>query len=228
MFHGVVCSRLKGYLFYIFLLKSSNGFFEKLMFSKGPSFFVNFVCNYEALNLRPHVVDLLSSLTMSWPAKITSKLNMSGLDFLVPVLQSSNSFDRNAFFQVLFSLSRTVCRGNDNLLLSESLRSTVFLCKVENLFSVLFFGLKLQTLSPLNSYLGRFYLGRWSFQMLRVYWRRKRCPYFSDIPALKFGRYFTAIGAKTAAAIFPVKRRYFFGSTPLTPLFFRFKAATFR
>ena len=63
---------------------------------------------------------------------------MSGLDFLVPVLQSSNSFDLNAFFQVLFSLIRTVCRGNVNLLLSESLRSTVLLCKVENLFSVLF------------------------------------------------------------------------------------------
>ena len=51
---------------------------------------------------------------------------MSGLDFLVPVSQSSNSFDLNAFFQVLFSLSRTVCRENDNLLLSETLRSIVF------------------------------------------------------------------------------------------------------
>ena len=71
---------------------------------------------------------------------------------------------------------------------------------------------------------GWFHLGRWSFQMLRVYWRRKRSPYFCDIPALKIGRYFTGIAAETAAAIFPVKRRYFSGSTPLTPLFFRLNA----
>ena len=51
--------------------------------------------------------------------------------------------------------------------------------------------------------------------------------YFCDIPALKLGRYFTGIAAETAAAIFPVKRRYrryFSGSTPLTQLFFRFNA----
>ena len=60
--------------------------------------------------------------------------------------------------------------------------------------------------------------------MLRIYWRRKRSPYFSDIPALKIGRYFTGIAAETAAAVFPVKRRYFSGATPLTPLFLRFKA----
>ena len=66
------------------------------------------------------------------------KMNMSGLDFLVPVLQCSNSSDLNAFFKVLFSLIRTVCSGNVNLLLSKSLRSTVFSCEVENLFSVIF------------------------------------------------------------------------------------------
>ena len=51
------------------------------------------------------------------------------------------------FFQVLFSLVltvyeghiRTVCCGNVILLLSESLRSTLFFCKVENLFSIIFF-----------------------------------------------------------------------------------------
>ena len=63
--------------------------------------------------------------------------------------------------------------------------------------------------------------------MLRVYWRRKLYLYFSDIPALKLGRYFTGIAAETIAAIFPVKRRhrhYCSDSTPLTPLFFWFNA----
>ena len=60
---------------------------------------------------------------------------------------------------------------------------------------------------------------------------------FSDMPALKLGRYFTGIAAETTAsifrlnaantAIFSVKRRwhlYFSGATPLRPLFFRFNA----
>ena len=50
---------------------------------------------------------------------------------------------------------------------------------------------------------------------------------FSDIPALKLGRYFTGIAAETTAAIFPVKRRYGHYcsvKTPLTPLFFRLNA----
>ena len=60
--------------------------------------------------------------------------------------------------------------------------------------------------------------------MLRVYWRRKRSPFFSDIPALKLGRYITGIEAETTVAIFLVTRRYFSGKTPLTPLIFRLNA----
>ena len=115
----------------------------------GRSFiFYTFVCRHGALHLRLRMVALPASVTMSRPAKITSKLNMSGLDFLLLVLQSSNSFDLKAFFQVLFSLIHIACRRNVNLLLSESLRSTVSLCKVEFFFCS-FFGLKLQTVSPL-------------------------------------------------------------------------------
>ena len=68
------------------------------MFSESPSIFVLFDCNLGALNLRLNVVVLPASLAMSWPAEITQKLNRSGLDFLVLVLQSSNSFNLNAFF----------------------------------------------------------------------------------------------------------------------------------
>ena len=41
---------------------------------------------------------------------------MSGLDFLVLVLQRSDSFDLNAFFQVLFSLCLTAYKGHIQLL----------------------------------------------------------------------------------------------------------------
>ena len=76
------------------------------MFSESPSFFVLFVWNHGALNLRLHVVALPASVTMSWPAKTTKKveqvrtwlLNSSLAKFLILVLQSSNSLNLNAFF----------------------------------------------------------------------------------------------------------------------------------
>ena len=48
---------------------------------------------------------------------------MSGLDFLVLVLQRSNSFDLNAFFQVLFSLVLTVYKGHIQLLFFKAVYS---------------------------------------------------------------------------------------------------------
>ena len=60
--------------------------------------FYKFGCNGGALNLPQYVVALPESATLSWPAKTTQKLNMSGLDFLALVLQSSNSFNLIAFF----------------------------------------------------------------------------------------------------------------------------------
>ena len=95
------------------------------MFSGGPSFFVHFVGNDGALNLRLHVLALSASLTMSRPAKITTKLNMSGLDFSVPVLQSSNSFDLIAFFQVLFSSLFTAFESSN---FSTVISPTMFFC----------------------------------------------------------------------------------------------------
>ena len=97
------------------------------MFSKDSSLFVVFVFNDGALNLRLRVVVLPASVTMSWPAKTTQKLNTSGLDFLVLVLQSSNSFDLNAFFHVLFSLFLTVYKGDYQLLFLGAVCSTGFL-----------------------------------------------------------------------------------------------------
>ena len=60
--------------------------------------------------------------------------------------------------------------------------------------------------------------------MFRVYGRRKRSPFSSDLPALKLGLYFTGIAGEATAAICPVKRRFFSGKTPLTPLIFWFNA----
>ena len=45
---------------------------------------------------------------------------MSGLDFLALVLQSSNSFDMKAFFQILFSLLLTVYKGDNQLMVLGS------------------------------------------------------------------------------------------------------------
>ena len=76
-------------------------------------------------------------------------------------------------------------------------------------FTIFYFGAIIHSLSILDAVFryGWFRLGIRSFQMLHVYWWRKRSLYFSDIPALKLGRYFTGIAAETAAAIFPVKCR---------------------
>ena len=49
---------------------------------------------------------------------------MLGLEFLVPVLQISNSFDLIAFFQVLFSLFLTVNKGHCQLLCLGAAYST--------------------------------------------------------------------------------------------------------
>ena len=65
-------------------------------------FFVLFVSNYGALNLRLPVVALSKSVTMSGPARTFLNLNMSRLHFLVLVLQVSNSFDLNTLFFHVF------------------------------------------------------------------------------------------------------------------------------
>ena len=76
-----------------------TGFPLKPMFSEGPSFFVLFVCNERELKMRLKVKALPTSVTVSWLVKTTYRLNISGLDFLVLVLQSSNSLNLNAFFK---------------------------------------------------------------------------------------------------------------------------------
>ena len=86
------------------------------MFSRSPSIFVLFVRNDGALILSLHMVALPASVIMSYSAKIIKRLKMSGLDFLVLVFQSSNRFDLNYFFQVLFSLIPTVYKGDVNLM----------------------------------------------------------------------------------------------------------------
>ena len=118
------------------------------MFSEGP--FLCFLLVFKGFEVAPARGSPASVNTMSWPAMLASKLNMSGLDFLALVLRSSNSLHLNAFFQVLFSLIGSVCRGNDNLLPSESLRSIIFFVRGRESFFCSFFGLKLQTVSPLN------------------------------------------------------------------------------
>ena len=67
------------------------------MFSKGPSFsillFEGMGFAFAPARGSPATV---SDLVLTSRGYI--KLNLSGLDFLIPVLQSSKSFDLNAFF----------------------------------------------------------------------------------------------------------------------------------
>ena len=125
-----------GNFFYFLVWKFQTVFRWKPCFRK--AVFCAFCWFLSALKLHLHVVALSASMIMSWPAMLASKLNMSGLDFVAPVLQSSNSFHLKAFFQVLFSLIGSVCKRNDNLLPSESVRSIVF-CARSRVFFLFFF-----------------------------------------------------------------------------------------
>ena len=71
-------------------------------------------------------------------------------------------------------------------------------------FTFYYFAAINQSFSFLNAvvFFGWSHLGGWSFQMLRVYWRSKRSPCFTNIPALNLGRFFTGVAARTTAAIF--------------------------
>ena len=126
LFLGAVCSTgLFGQAkSFFFVWNLQTVFTLKAIFSEVPSFFVIFVCKYDALTLHLHVVVLLASVTKSWPSKTRQMLNISGLDFLALVLQSSNSFDLKAFFQVLFSLILTVYKGQIQLLFLGAVCST--------------------------------------------------------------------------------------------------------
>ena len=117
----------KKFILFFFRWNLQTIFFEKLMFSKDSTSFVLLVFNDGALNLHLHVVALLASLKLSWPAKTTKKLNMSGLDFLVLVLQSPNSFFLNTFFSSFFSLILALYKGRIQLLFLGAVCSTVFL-----------------------------------------------------------------------------------------------------
>ena len=87
-----------GVVFWDFLVWNLQTDFPGNSFSEGPSFLVPFVCNHVAFNLHLHLVALPVSFSMTWLAEITKKLSRSGYDFWVLVLQISNSFILNAFF----------------------------------------------------------------------------------------------------------------------------------
>ena len=67
------------------------------------------------------------------------KLNISRLDFLILVLQSSNSFELNAFFQVLLSSNITVYKDDFQFLVSGTCCPAGLFSKFDNFVSVFFF-----------------------------------------------------------------------------------------
>ena len=64
-----ILDRLEVFLFFVWILETVFPLIP--MFSEGPSFFVSFVCNDGALNLRLRKLALPASVTMSWPAEST-------------------------------------------------------------------------------------------------------------------------------------------------------------
>ena len=80
------------------------------------AYLLNEVC--ADLSIEPHLVQVREDETTSTNKEdaarldIVARLSMSGFDFLLLILQSSNSFDLNAFFQVLFNLILTVFKGD--------------------------------------------------------------------------------------------------------------------
>ena len=144
----------------------------KPIFSNGPSFFVLFGCKHGALHLRLHVVALPASVTMSWPAKLTSKMNMSVLDFLVLVLQRSNSFDLNAFLSNFVLFNSYSLRVPCSIDVFEVLVFHWVFWKVENKVSVLFFCLKSSNCFPLKTHVfgSSFIFCTFLFAMMGLLW----------------------------------------------------------
>ena len=134
-------------LFFVWNLQTV--FSLKPMFSECPLFFLLFVCNDGALNLHLHVVALPVSVTMSWPTKSTYKLNMSGLDFLALVLQSSKSFDMNAFSSFFLFYFLLFTKSFFNWRFQSPCVPLVF-WEMENNVLVLFFVWNLQTVFSLK------------------------------------------------------------------------------
>ena len=98
------------------------------------------------------MVALLVSVTMSWRAKTSLKLNMSGLDFLVLALQISNSFDLNAFLQALFSLILTFYKGHIKLLHLRTVCLTGLFGLRQKCISIPFYRLKTSKNFPVKTH----------------------------------------------------------------------------
>ena len=78
---------------------------------------------------------------------------MSGLDFLVLVLQKSNSFELNSFFfQLFLGLFLPDYNGDLQLLALRSWSLTGFFSKVENKVSDLFFCVKSSNCFPVKTH----------------------------------------------------------------------------
>ena len=84
------CIAMPGVKFLFFFGSEIFEWFQNNLL-QDPSFFVLF-CNDGGFNLDLHVVASRESVTMSWPAKTTHKLNLSKLDFLVRVVQNFRKF----------------------------------------------------------------------------------------------------------------------------------------
>ena len=108
------------------------------MFSKGPSFFCTLCFWWWGFEFEPACGSCASVSDHVMTSKDFIKVQHVSTDFLVRVLQRSNSFDLISFFQVLFNLVLTVYKGEIQLMALGSWSSTGVFWKVEKNVSVLF------------------------------------------------------------------------------------------
>ena len=89
---------VKNFVSVLFFVWNVQTVFSWKSILKGPPLFVLLsVIRGPWMNIQLHLVALPASVIMSWLTKITKKLNMLGLEFLVLDLQVSNTFDPNGF-----------------------------------------------------------------------------------------------------------------------------------
>ena len=139
--------------YFFFRLKPSKCFSVGTHLFERSVIFWNFVCKHRLLTyLCVHMLALLVSVNMSWRAKTSFKLNMSRLDFIVLVLQSSNSFDLNAFFNFSSVYFCLVFKSYSIVELRDCVSHWVFWKFEKNVF-VLFFRLKPWKCFPVETHL---------------------------------------------------------------------------
>ena len=126
---------------------------------------------------------------------------MSGLDFLLLVLQSSNSFDHKLFFK--FHFIYCLLRLRVQIFRQLEVQQGFFAL----LFNILVLNFIVFPFCSCCCSLWLISLGKMKLPGVANLLMEKMFNVFSDKPALKLGQQFTGTAVETTSPIFPVKSR---------------------